>query len=193
MLFWRRLGNCSGFELKCCLDLESTRLNLESTPQCLELTRHFWRRLVLRNPEIFLSSLLTRVDSDILGVDSALRARTPDLLSVDLCRLGVDSNCLGVDSALRDENTVFCLWGCAASESTRTLRESTRLLVSEIGSLTFCLVFLWESTLASLGIDLPTIGVDSSSSGVDSALRVQNSFSVFLSVLSRSRLVECRS
>ncbi len=167
MLFWRRLGNCSRFELKCCLDLESTRLNLESTPQCPELTWHFWRRLVPRNPEMYFSSLLTRVDSEILGVDSALRPKNPDLLSVDLCRLGVDSNCLGVDSALsirktvfcllgsrclgvdsnclgvdsplRDENTVFCLWGCAVLESTRTLRESTRLAVSEICSLTFAL------------------------------------------------------
>ncbi len=111
MLFWRRLGNCSGFELKCSLALESTRLNLESTRQCLELTWHFWRRLVPRNPGISLSSLLTRVDSDILEVDSPIRARNPDLLSADLCRLGIDSNCLGVDSALSIRKTVFCLLG----------------------------------------------------------------------------------
>ncbi len=113
MLFWRRLGNCSKFELKCCLDWESTRLIPESTPQSLELTWHFWSRLIPRNPRMHSSTWLTRVDSWILGVDSVLRARTPDLLSFGLSSLGVDSNCSGVDSALSFRNTSFYHFGLA--------------------------------------------------------------------------------
>ncbi len=138
MLYWRRLGHYSKFEIKCRPVLESTRLNLESTRQLSGDDFPFWRRLDLQDSKIILSILLPRVDSNFLGVDSALRAgktgllslnlnylgvdsdfagvdsalrhRNTDLLSLELNCLGVDSDFAGVDSALRHEIPVFCLW-----------------------------------------------------------------------------------
>ncbi len=71
------------------------------------MTRHFWSWLVLRFSEIYVSAFLSRVDSDHLGVDSALRARKTDPLFLELNCLGVDSDHLGVDSADLGSTLVF--------------------------------------------------------------------------------------
>ncbi len=134
--------------------------NLESTRQYPEMTRHFWRWLVLRFSEIYVSAFLSRVDSDHLGVDSALRARKTDPLSLELNCLGVDSDYLGVDSALRP--TLFDFQPFSPLSS--------------------------ELTLACLGVDSPNVGVNSNSSGVDSVTGSRIYFSVLLSVTPWSRL-----
>ncbi len=90
MLYWRRLAHSSGFELKCRPNLESTRSNPGVDSPRSGDDSAFWRRLVLRIPEIYFSAFLSRVDSDPLGVGSALRAPKTDPLSVDLSCLGVD-------------------------------------------------------------------------------------------------------
>ncbi len=101
MLYWRRLGNCSGFELKCCPDLESTRTKpgVDSPMSgvdsvLLETARSQGSRDLSFGftPSSRLGFSWSRLGSQSLNTG---------LLSLELNCLGVDSDFAGVDSALR--------------------------------------------------------------------------------------------
>ena len=164
-----------------------TRLNPESTRQLLALTWQFWSRLILCSPWILIWILSTRVDSTVLGVDSNLRARTPDPLSFGSSSLGVDSNFLGGDSALSFRKLVFCHLSVALPWSRLELSGSRLESQSrKTDPLYFGAALPWSrldlswSRLASqrrkyrlLSWGCAVFGVDSDFVGVDSNLSVQ--------------------
>ncbi len=170
MLFWSRLGNCSGFELKW-----SSRLGVDSTYPGVDSPKSGADLALLESthPKESIDVFFNLAHSSrLVNSGSRLGAQSPNSLSSvfwlvqSWSRLELFRSRLGSQYS---KNSLLSFWSRAALESTRTFLESTRVSETQILST----VFLRSRCL----------GVDSAFAGVDSALSVRKLLSDFCLVL----------
>ncbi len=166
MLFWSRLGNCSGFELKWSsgLVVDSIYPGVDSPKSGADLvlleSAHSKELIgIFFN---FAHSSRLRNSGSRLGAQSPNFRSSVFWLVQSWSRLGLFRSQLG---SQYPKNSLLSFWSSAALESTRTVLESTR--VSE------------TTILSSVFFGSRCLGVDSGFAGVDSALSVRKLLSDF--------------